>query len=219
MSYEAVVQPDAERLRDRVRHTRVLGMGADLEPLDGSQVDSSSDGERHLSESLALSGGADTVGIGAVLHDAAKDTATPDAVSSHAVAIRCEVRDDPNVDTAQFAERLAQARAQTGTQESVARSLSMGTRLLQRWEAGEVRPRLDRLFEFCAYTGASADWLLGLTDDATLRLPGTSDRELIEGSGRAFAQRVDASLVQEPDTHAQPRKKRAAGQPKKASSR
>lgn len=107
-----------------------------------------------------------------------------------AVADPANDRDDRRVDTRAFAERLALARAVVGTQEDVARTLGMGTRLLQRWEAAEVRPRVEKLHAFCVTTGASADWLLGLDE----RIPPSVAQLLgdAEGTERELRRRIEA---------------------------
>ena len=66
-----------------------------------------------------------------------------------------------------FCERLKLERMKLGlTQVQIGEALEIPKQYISRWEKGEQSPTLPTLFKLCRYYGVSADYLLGLTDEA-----------------------------------------------------
>ena len=62
-----------------------------------------------------------------------------------------------------FCSRLRECRGQL-TQAAFAKQLGMNQQTYQRYESGVREPDLETLHQIGVSTGASVDWLLGLSD-------------------------------------------------------
>ena len=68
-------------------------------------------------------------------------------------------------------ERLKESRLKSHlTQEELAEKLDTDKVQISRWERGEAMPRPESLVDLSRILGVSVDYLLGLSDEPTIRM-------------------------------------------------
>lgn len=68
-------------------------------------------------------------------------------------------------------ERLKESRLKSHlTQEELAQKLNTDKVQISRWERGEALPRAETLIDLSRILGVSSDYLLGISDEPTIRV-------------------------------------------------